>query len=999
MAACRPGLRLRALAPFAALALLLLVCSDQQAGAHDLGSEPRAMPWGQPGASGGAGRALAGIAWNPRQAVPRGWQAANTCYVLVRKTAASSTRGAVNLAEIAIFGSNGVKVPTASLVAIASSVWSASANVQTRNCADGNTNNFCATANEADPWVAVAYPCSAGLTRVLVTNRKDCCSERVLPLSVSFPSASSAQRAPAVKFAEFASVALPEYNFYIQGACFFSLGLTSPSTNAYLSLASIRLFSLATNATSGEPMVGPPILASELSTWMSSVLSTANAAPACVADDNPATFCSTNNGDPNPQLRIAYPCSAGLSRVDIINRQGAPALQARLALFSARWGALNEPTCPSTPLAPAAADYTLHPGCAGSPDVSRVANATWDFPAAFAHGDSTTGTCGVGFAGAPTATCLFGAFTVSGGCTQQATPCLGVPGGAQPAHGAWNCTGTGTPDGGVCVAQCEDGFKGAPTASCDGAGYSNVTGSCEATDCAGAPPTTPDHATWLCASAPDGGNCSAACSQGYAGNVSAACSDGSWSAPAGACLPLPCTGVPGGAQPADGVWSCGASTPHGAACQATCTSPYAGNVSAACDLGTWGPVNGSCTIPVCGIGNFKNDTGCWPCPAGWTSTGVDAASCTVCALGYYYTASTPPRCTTCQSGRYGGGGTTTACTVCPTGMKSKGALGQAKTVGDCHALTQAFTGSGFLSSVGLPRTTGMYSPTPTGANTLLALPTNATECSKSCYEAFCMLWAWDQRIATEDKCKLWYETAPSSSGFYAALKITDGNPGAFQWFNLYQNQSVGEPMDALLAPKVGVPFADCAAACTANANCWAVMAELKTGAVSTTDLTTQTWDCSFRQPVETPLAQSGFQIYGTGTAQDRINGIMTKTLATPMAFTDLWDIPSLPCVPVSDNASAPGFKVVVGWDSSSAIYLDPARTSPGDLKVGDLAQSNATLFTTMAAKAGDCESRPNCVATNKGGWMKTAMPPPATPSNANCSWSKVSTSTFYIRCF
>lgn len=67
-------------------------------------------------------------------------------------------------------------------------------------------------------------------------------------------------------------------------------------------------------------MAGTQIANTDLTAVLSSVWD-GGAYPASLCVDGKAdTFCHTAAGDPNPQLRISYPCSEGLSKVRVTNR-------------------------------------------------------------------------------------------------------------------------------------------------------------------------------------------------------------------------------------------------------------------------------------------------------------------------------------------------------------------------------------------------------------------------------------------------------------------------------------------------------------------------------------------------------------------------------------------------------------------------------------------------------------------------------------------------------
>ncbi|KAI8477482.1 MAG: hypothetical protein J3K34DRAFT_398393 [Monoraphidium minutum] len=200
--------------------------------------------------------------------------------------------------------------------------------------------------------------------------------------------------------------------------------------------------------------------------------------------------------------------------------------------------------------------------------------------------------------------------------------CSGVDLPAAPASSAWPaalCDGRAS-GGAACVAGCAPGSvpgpQGAPSASCQGAQWSAVSGSCiPAPPCPAASlPKAPDNSAWPaaeCDGRPSrGAACVAACASGYVagtlGPPATSCEDGRWTDAKGSCVLDHCLGSDLPAPAANSTWppECDG-RPWGAACTAACRPGYfpgpKGAPTSACVRGQWSAVGGSCVLDGCAV--------------------------------------------------------------------------------------------------------------------------------------------------------------------------------------------------------------------------------------------------------------------------------------------------------------------------------------------------------------------------------------------------------------
>ena len=52
------------------------------------------------------------------------------------------------------------------------------------HCHDGNTDDKSCHSTDKDPWLVFGYRADAGISKIVVQNRVDCCAERIQGASI-----------------------------------------------------------------------------------------------------------------------------------------------------------------------------------------------------------------------------------------------------------------------------------------------------------------------------------------------------------------------------------------------------------------------------------------------------------------------------------------------------------------------------------------------------------------------------------------------------------------------------------------------------------------------------------------------------------------------------------------------------------------------------------------------------------------------------------------------
>jgi hypothetical protein len=122
---------------------------------------------------------------------------AGRCSVVIRPTQASVV-DYLNLGEVELFDMAGQKLAPASLVFTLGSTWDNSGASQ---CNDGNPATTCHT-QLTTPTLAITYPCAGptSVSKVVVTNRVDCCKERIVKFTMDFLNATGNTDRPSYQF-------------------------------------------------------------------------------------------------------------------------------------------------------------------------------------------------------------------------------------------------------------------------------------------------------------------------------------------------------------------------------------------------------------------------------------------------------------------------------------------------------------------------------------------------------------------------------------------------------------------------------------------------------------------------------------------------------------------------------------------------------------------------------------------------------------------------------
>ncbi|KAF8057781.1 TTM3 [Scenedesmus sp. PABB004] len=321
-------------------------------------------------------------------------------------------------------------------------------------------------------------------------------------------------------------------------------------------------------------------------------------------------------------------------------------------------------------------------------------------------------------------------------------------------------------------------------------------------------------------------------------------------------------------------------------------------VAAPCPAGSWSrgyditrhctPCPSGSTTPMTAA-TSANECTAAQLPPGFGTTGVEEAI-VACPRGTWSAGGAPTPCTACAPGSTTLGSTSTSAAACSLCLVGHGSLAQGagcaacpvdtfsdtEQAGPCQACADGFSApAGAASAAQCVRTTQPAVGIVVGSAHIPAVPVPGTDtaasCAASCAKrAGCMLY----RFGGPGKCELLLETAhagspnklfiPSRFGSrrrsLLARRTSTGQQrldGAL--FNLEGDQTLGEAM--VHTSLVGVPFAQCAAACAALAYvpCIAVIALRVSGEGD--DVSSGTFDCRLRKgtPVEGAQAdQVGF---------------------------------------------------------------------------------------------------------------------------------------------
>ncbi|WIA12256.1 hypothetical protein OEZ85_012321 [Tetradesmus obliquus] len=216
-----------------------------------------------------------------------------------------------------------------------------------------------------------------------------------------------------------------------------------------------------------------------------------------------------------------------------------------------------------------------------------------------------------GTGGPYTATCIAGAWTVTGNCTLKtctnlppaATNSVAWPSTSNSTAGITSCIGTAINS--TCRTPCAANAAGPGfTATCNDTNSWAVTGSCAIRNCT----TQPSFnltlmADWSanCSSTVNGGNCSAACLPTATGpGYTSVCREGTWLNATGTCVAKTCFQSPPDAFNQAPGWACpsnvSSSTQLGQSCRANCAINSTGpGYEAVCtnDADFWPGMNGT----------------------------------------------------------------------------------------------------------------------------------------------------------------------------------------------------------------------------------------------------------------------------------------------------------------------------------------------------------------------------------------------------------------------
>ncbi len=141
--------------------------------------------------------------------------------MVIRPTQASVV-DYLNLGEVELFDMAGQKLAPASLVFTLGSTLDS---YRSSNCNDGNPFTMCHTLLTT-PTLAITYPCAGptSVSKVIVTNRVDCCKDRIVKFTMDFLDATGKADRPSYQF----PTTGPSYTVTVQGAG----AVTAPIENA-----------------------------------------------------------------------------------------------------------------------------------------------------------------------------------------------------------------------------------------------------------------------------------------------------------------------------------------------------------------------------------------------------------------------------------------------------------------------------------------------------------------------------------------------------------------------------------------------------------------------------------------------------------------------------------------------------------------------------------------------------------------------------------------------
>lgn len=138
------------------------------------------------------------------------------CSIIVEKTritvdAAGRDLNPLNLAEVRLFSASKLQYKPTRLTITMSSFGDATG---PQNCLDDDIRTTCETTSRTNQleWLRVTYPCSEGLSRVEITNRVDCCQERIVQYQMRVTEGNQdITRASAYRF----NAAQPSYTWFV----------------------------------------------------------------------------------------------------------------------------------------------------------------------------------------------------------------------------------------------------------------------------------------------------------------------------------------------------------------------------------------------------------------------------------------------------------------------------------------------------------------------------------------------------------------------------------------------------------------------------------------------------------------------------------------------------------------------------------------------------------------------------------------------------------------
>lgn len=120
------------------------------------------------------------------------------CSVLIERKNLAQAGTIINLTELRLFNISGAQIPSSQLSVTMSSTMNP---YYAANCIDGRdtssttTPNVCSTtAGGSSPWLRINHSCSVlPLSRLQVTNRHDCCRDRITAFRMRFLNAAGGE--------------------------------------------------------------------------------------------------------------------------------------------------------------------------------------------------------------------------------------------------------------------------------------------------------------------------------------------------------------------------------------------------------------------------------------------------------------------------------------------------------------------------------------------------------------------------------------------------------------------------------------------------------------------------------------------------------------------------------------------------------------------------------------------------------------------------------------